>query len=389
MRLRLTLVYGVLFLVSGAGVLGIAYVFVDRAPSTVSGAVTIGVSGSGELPADGTPLPSTGEVSTSVTSASVDEQVQQQLDKQRSHLLHRLLAGSAVALAAMLLVAVVLGWVVSGRVLLPLRRVTRSVQEITAKDLHRRLAADGPHDEIRELSDTFDGLLDRLESAFDAQRRFVANASHELRSPLARQRALGEVALSDPDATVESLRDAHERILAAGLEQERIVGSLLTLAKGQHGSDRVVPVDLSALVRRVAEERRDLAREHSVAVDLDTAAAVVSGDEQLLDRLVANLVDNAVLHNVEGGHVDVLTATRNGWACLVVSNTGPLIPAEVVDRLVEPFRRLEEDRTSRRPGSGLGLSIVAAVAEANGAELSLVPRDEGGLVVEVAFRAAR
>ena len=285
----------------------------------------------------------------------------------------------ALALAGMLLVAAALGWLVAGQALSPLRRVTGLARRVTQERLGERISMDSPRDELRELADTVDGMLDRLESAFDGQRRFVANASHELRTPLTVIRAEVDVALADPDATAADLRHMGEVVLEAADRTQCLLDSLMVLARSQQALRRHEPVDLAVAARAAvaATEREASARGLHVSADL--APAPLEGDPPLVERLVANLVENAVRHNVPGGRVHV--TTRPGH--VRVENTGPRIAPADVRRLAEPFERLGRD--SDGPGAGLGLSIVRAVADAHGAELELVPRAGGGLEVTVTF----
>ena len=304
-------------------------------------------------------------------------------DRQHSAELRQLLLQSGIALAGMAVISIALGWAVSGRVLRPLRTITTAVRDISATNLHERLALAGPDNELKELGDTFNALLARLDDSFQAQRRFVANASHELRTPLARQRALGQVAIDDPDATPESLRAAHERVLAAGAQQERLIEALLTLARGQTGIDRYERFDLAGVTRQVIADRRAEANRCGVDVRAVISPAPTSGDTRLVERLVANLLDNALRHNVAPGFVKIATGCRAGQAVLVVENSGPKIAPADVDQLFQPFRRLQPDRTGN--GIGLGLSIVSSVADAHGGVLRASARPEGGLRIEVAF----
>ncbi|MEU0464961.1 HAMP domain-containing sensor histidine kinase [Amycolatopsis sp. NPDC006131] len=374
-RLRLTLLYGGLFLVSGAALLVVTYLLVQHAiHSRFQSFIPAPGSAPGPGPA-GSGLLSGG-------SEMLSTQLQEAIEQQQDALMHQLLVQSGVALGLMAAVSVALGWVVAGRVLRRLRTITATARDISATNLHRRLALDGPSDELKELGDTIDGLLARLEASFEAQRRFVANASHELRTPLARQRALGQVALSDPDAPAAELRRAHERILAAGEQQERLIDALLTLARGQAGIAVRRPFDLGELVREVADARHGA----GVAIRTSVTPAVASGHRPLAERLVANLVDNAVRHNVPGGQVEVLTREFDGRAVLVVSNTGPEVPADAIAGIFQPFHRLGGTRTGE--GLGLGLSIVEAVARTHDATVTAVPRPGGGLTVTVAFPAA-
>jgi signal transduction histidine kinase len=259
---------------------------------------------------------------------------------------------------------------------------------VSASNLHARLALAGPDDEIKELGSTFDGLPGRLEAAFEAQRRFVANASHELRTPLARQRTLLEVALGDPDATIDSLRASYARVLAAVEQQERLIEALLTLARSERGLERREPVDLAVVTDEVLLTRRPEVQRRGLHVDAALSRAPTMGDPHLVERLVANLVDNAVRHNEAAGRITVVTETRAGHAVLAVANGGPVIPAAAVERLFQPFQRLGAERTAQRDGLGLGLSIIQAIATAHGAALTAHAQPDGGLAIEVRFPAA-
>jgi signal transduction histidine kinase len=299
--------------------------------------------------------------------------------------MRQLLSYSGVALAIMAAISAGLGWIVAGRVLRPLRTITAAAKDISATSLHRRLAMTGPDDELKELGNTFDGLLARLEASFTAQRQFVANASHELRTPLALQRTLVQVALADPGADFESLRAACERVLASGAHQERILEALLTLSRGQAGLDKREPIDLATLAAHILHARQSDAQDRQLAIHSALAPAPAIGDPRLAERLIANLADNALWHNAPSGSIEVLTGTRNSCAFLSVINTGPVVPAAAVDRLLQPFQRLSTDRTGHGEGLGLGLSIVQAITQAHGATLTIRPQPTGGLHAEVSF----
>ena len=228
-------------------------------------------------------------------------------------------------------------------------------------------------------------MLDRLERSFESQRRFVANASHELRTPLARQRAIAQVALSDPDATADSLRAAHERVLAAGAQQERLLDALLTLARGEAGSSRPEALDLAAVVRSVLGQPPGEVAAFALRVEPSLAPSPLVGDPHLVERMVANLVNNAARYNVPGGTIRVSAMTMAGRAVLSVENTGPQVPQAQVQRLFQPFQRMARDRTGRGDGVGLGLSIVQAVASSHGAEVDVTSRNEGGLAITISF----
>ncbi|XVQ87575.1 sensor histidine kinase [Microbispora siamensis] len=299
--------------------------------------------------------------------------------------LPQLLAGSAVALVVLIPVALALGWFVAGRFLHPLRAITTTAKIISAGDLHRRLDLGEPTDELTELGHTLDGLFARLEASFDAQRHFVANASHELRTPLAGLRTLLEVALADPDADADTLRSACQEALALGGHQERLVQALLALATSERGVTRWDTLDLAHVVEGVLASRRDQATETGVDLAVHLTPAMTAGDPKLIESLVANLIDNAIRHNHPDGHVQITTQTSGTQVALTVTNSGPVVPGDQIQRLFQPFQKLAPDRHDRRDGYGLGLAIVHAVARAHHATLATSPRPEGGLSITVRF----
>jgi signal transduction histidine kinase len=302
--------------------------------------------------------------------------------------LHQLVIESLIALAIMAVISTVLGWAVAGRVLRPLRAMTAAAQQISAASLDRRLAMQGPRDELKNLADTIDGLLERLETAFEAQRRFVANASHELRTPLTVARALLEMTISDPDATVDTFRATCEQVLEEGEHQEQLIEALLDLARGQRGIDRPEDLDLAVIAGDVVRAQEPGAAARRVRLDTSLQPAPLLGDRRLIERLASNLVDNAIRHNIDGGRVRVTVRARAGAAILVIANTGSIVPAQDVERLLQPFQRLAPDRVGQGDGLGLGLSIVAAIAVAHGAALDVRPGADGGLAVEARFPLA-
>jgi signal transduction histidine kinase len=295
--------------------------------------------------------------------------------------------GSCIVLAALIGVSVLLGWLVAGRVLRPLRVMTATTRQISERNLHERLALAGPDDELKDLGDTIDGLLARLEGAFDSQRRFVANASHELRTPLMLSQTLLQVALADPGITLDSLRAACQEAVDAGKDQAQLIDALLTLARSQRGLDHREPVDLAAVVSDALDAHQPAAAARRLRVEAVLHQAKVSGDTRLIYRLVSNLVDNAIRYNITGGRVEVKLAASTTEATLTVTNTGAPVPPDQVSRLLEPFQRAAPDRTASPNGLGLGLSIVADIAEAHGAGLQVRPRPEGGLTIAVSFPA--
>jgi signal transduction histidine kinase len=385
-RLKLTALYGGLFLVSTAVLLAVTYVFVANRLPVVTSAQGQGASGLGFTEGSGVReiCTVTGNGGLAPGPLSGCATLVQTINGQRTNTLRQLLTASGIALGIMAVVSVALGWLVAGRVLQPLRTITAAARRISASNLHQRLALDGPDDELTELGKTFDGLLARLDASFAAQRQFVANASHELRTPLARQRTLVEVALRDPNATVGSLRAACERVLVTGEEQERLIEALLTLARSQRGLDRREPLDLAEVTGDAVQASEPGAQDRGVSLRASLGQAPALGDTRLTGRLAANLLDNAVRHNTTGGWVEVSTGVSSGRSVLAISNTGPVIPPDRVDLMFQPFGRLEATRVSS-DGLGLGLSIVTAVAAAHDADLRARPRAGGGLEVEVYF----
>jgi signal transduction histidine kinase len=401
-----------LFLAAGAALLVITYELVAHSPSATGSAqfVVSRSPGTDALPppvpratfprAIATPAPN-GPISVRAYAGKVKETFRKltaaqraQLDKlagrakfvlhkQQSSQLDALLTRSGIALAIMAIISIGLGWLMAGRALRPVRTMSTRARGISERNLHERLALEGPDDELKELGETFDELLARLESAFDSQRRFVANASHELRTPITLERALVEVALADPAADAEMLRGTCRRVLAAGEQQERMIEALLTLARSQRG---IAARDELGVDELAAEALRGVPAD-GVRVESELEPARAAGDSALVERLIANLVENALRHNLPSdGWVTVWTGMHEGLPTLRVANSGPKISDQEAEVITEPFRRLNGDRTATR-GNGLGLSIVAAIANAHDAELLVVPRPEGGLEVEVRFPA--
>jgi signal transduction histidine kinase len=298
---------------------------------------------------------------------------------------HQLLVNSGLALGIVAVLALLAGWLVAGRMLRPIRTITRTARRISSTSLHERLALSGPKDELKELGDTLDSLFTRLEAAFEAQRRFVANASHELRTPLTAERTLLQVALDDPGTTTTAWRATAQEVLASSDEQARLIEALLTLASSESGLTENEPVDLATTVPAALAGLAPEIDRLGIRVDAVTAPAPLDGDPLLVERLVANLLANAVRHNVAGGRVEVVTAAEEGRAFLSVTNTGPLIPPADVDRLFQPFQRLDPRRTHYKDGHGLGLSIVRAIATAHDATITARSVPGGGLSVRVSF----
>jgi signal transduction histidine kinase len=379
-RLRLTLLYGLLFAVSGAVLLAMTYLLVRHS----TGHLVL----YHELRTGG-PAPPPGDVFVGerVPPQLPDyaERMKEQADHQHAAQMHALLVQSGIALAIMVVASIALGWLVAGRVLRPLRTMTTTIQRISARNVHERLAVHGPRDELKDLADTVDGLLGRLETALGAHKRFVANAAHELRTPLTLEHALLEETLTDREATLASFRATSERVLAISEQQERLLEALLTLATGERGLDRREPFDLAELVGQALLSPRPQIDRLGLRIEARTLPAPATGDPALAERLVANLVDNAVHHNVPGGRVEVRTAADAGQAVLSVRNTGPVIPPDRVDGLFEPFQRIDGRTAWNDGGHGLGLSIVRAIATAHDATVTAHAPLGGGLDVRIRF----
>jgi signal transduction histidine kinase len=277
------------------------------------------------------------------------------------------------------------GWLVAGRLVRPLRAITASARDISASNLHRRLGLRGHDDEFTELGQTLDDLFARLEASFDSQRHFIANASHELRTPLTAGRALLQVAIADPEPSIQGLRATCEELVELSDQQERLIAALLTLANSQRGLGRPEPLDLADITGNVLLARQAEAERRGIRLSATLAAAPATGDASLAESLVANLVDNAIRHNLPGGQAEITTALTAAGAVLSVSNTGALIPPGEVEDLFQPFRQLGTQRIRHGEGHGLGLAIVRAIADAHGAALTARPRPGGGLAIEVVF----
>ncbi|OIK23317.1 sensor histidine kinase [Streptomyces malaysiense] len=379
-RIRLTLLYGGMFLIAGILLLSIIYLLAAQAISTGNQPLFKIVSFQElKVSSDNCPAINT----TSLPLADFNDAISRCVDHRRQVALDNLLSRSLLALLGLAVIAFAFGYAMAGRVLSPLGRITRTARAVAGSDLSRRIELDGPDDELKELADTFDEMLERLQRAFTAQQRFVGNASHELRTPLAINRTLLEVHLSDPGAPVE-LQQLGKTLLATNERSEQLVEGLLLLARSDNQIVERKPVDLSEVATRAIDQVRSEAEAKGVEIRGERAPAVVQGNGVLLERIALNLVQNAVRYNVaEEGWVEVDTEVQHGQAVLTVSNTGPVVPAYEIDNLFEPFRRLRTERTGSDKGVGLGLSIVRSVARAHGGHIAARPREGGGLVMRV------
>ncbi|MEU7878884.1 sensor histidine kinase [Microbispora bryophytorum] len=373
LRMRLTLLYGGLFFLAGSVLLWFTQLLTARAlnqrfvvavASKVTGAP--GAVLGGKLP----------------DSDVLAQRVRTNVEQGAADALSDVLRSSVIVMILVGAVAVVLGYLVADRALRPLDRVTETAQRLSESTLHERIGLRGPQDEIKRLADTFDAMLDRLHRVFEAQRRFIANASHELRTPLAVNRTVLEVSLEEPAAS-EDLKALARALLGTNARYERLIDGLLMLAQSEQEPTARKPVDLRQVVRTAMEQIDLQPRRRKVVVHEDLSPAVAHGDPLFLERCLVNLLENAIKYNVRDGEVWVRLREEEAGVSVTVENTGPLVPPYEVDDLFEPFRRLGGDRVRSARGSGLGLSIVRAIAVAHGGEVEALARPEGGLAVTV------
>ncbi|SNR89451.1 Signal transduction histidine kinase [Actinomadura mexicana] len=380
-RTRLTLVYGSLFLVTSAALVAVTYLLTVRTmDDRFTSRQNVDATTITRLRA----LAVDGDVSRLVRlKADADRE----LARQKHDVLAQLLQSSLVTMLVLGVLAVVIGYVVAGRMLRPLHTVTATARRLSESNLHERIALDGPQDEIKDLADTFDRMLDRLNRAFDAQRRFVANASHELRTPLTINRTVLEVALASRRSPPET-RALADVLLGNTARHERLIEGLLLLARSEREPATRAGTPLRDVVRSALDQLDGQVEEAGVDVEARLGPAAVTGDPVLLERCAVNLLENAVKYNVGDGRVWVRTGVRDGEAFLQVVNTGRPVPSYEVATIFEPFRRLRADRTGSRDGAGLGLSIVRAVVAAHGGAIDTVPRPDGGLSITVRLPVA-
>lgn len=426
-RLRLTLTYGLVFLVTGALMLTLGYLLVRHdlherrnlheeaqrlaqplwnalfgghhpahfntppgaAPAPdAGGSPGIGNVGAGALGAGAGDLGSRAAALGRLTATDrhiFRGVVQSVYAQATSDALHRLLIEYIGALAAMTAVSVVAGWLLAGRALAPLRAITATARRVSGENLGERIALVGPADELKELADTFDGMLARLDRAFASQRHFVANSSHELRTPLAIMRTEVDVTLADPDASVAELRAMGEAIRETIDRSEALIAALLMLARSEAIAGRAETLDLGELAADCVTDLHLQAQNAGVAVTTDLQPALTRAEPALAERVTANLIDNAIRHNIRGGHLHVQTRTAGGDVELLVENGGAVIEPADAQALTEPFRRLNR----AVGGFGLGLSIVRSVAEAHGGSVAVQAPVTGGLAVTVRLPAVR
>ncbi|MFF2844716.1 sensor histidine kinase [Streptomyces sp. NPDC058001] len=410
LRARLTLLYGGLFLVAGVVLLGLTYALFQQqltgsGPQMIAGMYA---DDSGRPGAPGSKAPAGGKrdsdgVSpkdlphtqirtadgTVLTGDAAAKWLRDETQRLRSAATTSLITQGGIALGVVGAAAAGFGWLVAGRVLAPLHRVTDTARRIASapaadRGLHERIALHGPDDEVKDLADTFDTMVERLDRSFDGQRRFVANASHELRTPLTLGRALVEVAMHRKTAS-DDVHRLGENLLEINARHERLISGLLMLASSENTLTERVPVDLADITAHVVAQLAPEARTAGVVVHEKTTETLTGGDALLLERLVHNLVENGIRHNTGDGHgwVRIVTRAREGRTEVEVSNTGPAVPVYEIPSLFEPFRRGGGDRLVSGRGAGLGLSIVRSIARAHDGEVTAHPRGDGGLHITV------
>jgi signal transduction histidine kinase len=376
-RARLTVLYTGLFAVCGAIVVAVSYTLVAKLQITVRGRPPPSYFVAQCRSEEQSTHPD-GRVLAKCAAYFQQQGAKGQRDLTLSHLLQYSLITVAIAIA----IAAVLAWIISGRALRPVHLITAAARAASERDLSTRVSPTGPRDELRELAETFDEMLGRLQAAFEGQQRFIANASHELRTPLAVMRATVDVVLSNPDATPGDLRGMAADIRSAVDDAERLIGALLILARNERGLTVREEVDLAT----AAQDVLDLAGLGGHRAHITLEPAVISGDPVLAESLITNLIDNAVRYNIPAGEIWVSTRTWAGSSQLTVANTGPLISPADAERIFQPFQRLH-DRVSQ-DGSGLGLAIVASIAAVHGGTATARPRDDGGLTVTITVPSA-
>ena len=386
-RLRLTVVYAVVLLAACAALLALSYALlynslysqVDLPPAPEPPATAT----LAQSPSNPTSKQEVDQANKDAVKRQVVAQQQATIDRLRTSALVNTAVTSALALVVVAMVGLGVSWIVAGRMLRPLRTLTAATRRISQDRLHERIALDGPRDELKELADTFDEMVTRLEASFNSQRRFVADASHELRTPLAIVRTGAEVQLARRHSTTEQWQAMAQRVLTATGRAERMLDGLLALARSDSGVLDAQPHDLAVAAAGALADADAEAERAGLTVTTELRPAPVTGDPVLLDRLVSNLVDNAIRHNHPGGWVEVTTGDGDRQAVVMVRNSGGPIRAAEVDRLFEPFQRRAADRATGPRSTGLGLAIVRSIVRAHGGTVTAAPVAGGGLAVTI------
>jgi hypothetical protein len=384
MRFRLAVFYAILFLLAGIVLLALTYTLAaavllpsgSSVPKLLTPQERTLLSGCKPLPTSAGLLAECNHL-IDITGSGV---------KARGDALAALRIASVIGLGVLAIAACGLGWLASGRALSPIRSIAEAAKQASELRLGQRLALTGPDDEFKQLADTFDVMLERLDAAFTSQKRFVANAAHELRTPLTAMRTAIEVTLSKPDRTPEQLEEMADRVKRSVERAETTIEALLALATSEVARVAEEPIDLATAAEDALDATLPMVNERQINVDRELGPALVRGDRVLVERMVANLVENAVRHNSPGGWIGIRTAQTADGVVLEVANTGPEIPAGRVETLFEPFFRARE-RVNPAEGVGLGLSIARAIAGAHDGAITARPRLGGGLEIVVTMPA--
>jgi signal transduction histidine kinase len=396
-RTRLTLIYASLFFVAGSALLGLTYGLVATSlPTQPPAGATVGSQEMNKLtqcklalgPLKSKPAPASLLAGCKQAEEAYSAGTAAGLQAQRQSALSDLLAFSLAGLAVLTVSSGGLGWFMSGRVLRPVQVISQSARRASEQHLGERLALTGPRDELKELADTFDDMLERLDAAFATQRRFVANASHELRTPLTVMRTAIDVTLAKPSPTAQQLTDMAVRVRRSIDRAETMIEALLTLAVSDQGKLSTEFTDLAAWAEDAIDAAAPEIKRLNLQVDAELDPAETTGDPQLLERMISNLVDNAIRHNEPGGWIRLRTGSSTAAAYLQIANSGPYIPDNAVPSLFEPFRRMQA-RTRARDGVGLGLSIARSVVTAHRATVTVRSQPAGGLDISVVIPSLR
>jgi signal transduction histidine kinase len=389
-RARLAVLYALLFLVAGLALLALTYALLaSRLPApanTARPAVAPSDLALCEQRAKFVP-PAVSESVMAKCKLAFAAGVKTGSTDQRDRTLRSLLDASLIGLGIATLASAGLGWLISGRVLRPVRSITETARQASELRLGERLALAGPDDELKELADTFDVMLERLDAAFTSQKRFVANAAHELRTPLTAMRTAIEVTLSKPTRTPEQLEAMANRVKRSVERAEVTVEALLTLATSELGTTALEPVEISIAAEDALDAAQATIEQRGIQIETELEPAYARGDRVLLERMIANLVENAVRHNHPAGWIGIRTIQQADSAVLEIANTGPIVPAEQIPTLFEPFARAKQ-RLQPPDGVGLGLSIANAIARAHDATITARPRPGGGLEMSVTIPAS-
>ena len=381
-RLRLAALLTALFVLLGGTLLGVSYALVRSNLTVDPRQLAETAADRLDLEPHARPRSVPGAPDAVVDHRRFVAQIQQVQQELADDAVRKLTLQYLAILAAMAVLSAALGWFVAGRVLRPMAEITATARRVSKESLHERIALEGPDDELKQLADTFDSMLGRLEAGFAREAAFVRNASHELRTPLSVIRTEADVTLADEPNDPEALRRSLAVVREAGERSERLIDALLALARADRDEHPRSEVDLSQLVRELTDET-DL---DGLRLELNLRPARVLGDRELLGTMAANLIDNAVRHNSADGWIEIRAESAGQEAQLEISNSGPMIGAEEAASLTEPFRRLGPARTG--DGLGLGLSIAASVAQAHGGQLAIDPLEPGGLRVSIALPGA-